>query len=297
MKLAKVGLSHQRVDPLPGGKIHVAKYSCSDWHRRGFCGAEAGVSFKKAHLTFMISDSHRAMASWEIYRTRLPGQIHSGVTACPFACLPALLLCVRAGMESSTQLAMPAAGRNNSGKVPCFPFEGWTWKLPVFTKAGRFWEGPVWRFVSLSSEYGSTCFSGTVELQRGDCHCEKVSLALILWRWGWLDMAGLVPWPKLFLASHVATPGSFNIEINSDSCQSSSLNWKSLFPAKLRMQGLGVRVTGRSEFLNLRSSRQHLPVQLCRENLAQGVMWKARRCCCAITEGNLRAEAFRVDTS
>lgn len=86
--------------------------------------------------------------------------------------------------------------------------------------------------------------------------------------------------------------------MDSDSCQSSSfLSWKSLFPAELETRDLGVQVTGRSEFLSLKSSRQRLPMQLYRESLAQGVVWKALRCCCVINEDNLRAETSRVDTS
>lgn len=77
---------------------------------------------------------------------------------------------------------------------------------------------------------------------------------------------------------------------DSDSCQLSlSLSWKRLFPAELETWDLGVQLTGRSEFLSLKSSRRRLPMQLYRETLAQGVMWKALRCCCPINEHNLRA--------
>lgn len=48
-------------------------------------------------------------------------------------------------------------------------------------------------------------FRGKIKLQQDNCHCVKISLALIIYRWGWQNS---LKWPKYFLASIVATPGS-----------------------------------------------------------------------------------------
>lgn len=124
---------------------------------RVFSGVEVDVYFKKAHLVFVISDSHtagNAMASWEICKTSLPGQIHSSVTACSFACLAQLLSCVRASVENGTLLTMPTTRRirfkdTYLRKNTVFQFWGTNWKIIYIHKRWQVLRGSSVPIMSL----------------------------------------------------------------------------------------------------------------------------------------------------